>query len=66
LNTTDQQAVTVKVCMGTSGKASGGEDVLNIFKQLIQLNGIEAQIAEDAATKRSDAGVSAPRTCSSM
>jgi NADH:ubiquinone oxidoreductase subunit F (NADH-binding)/NAD-dependent dihydropyrimidine dehydrogenase PreA subunit/(2Fe-2S) ferredoxin len=41
---TDQQTVTIKVCLGTSGKASGGADVLSIFQKLIQLNGIEAQI----------------------
>jgi len=38
--------------MGTSGKASGGEDVLNIFKQLIQLNGIEAQIGRRCGYKK--------------
>lgn len=41
---TEQKTITIKVCLGTSGKASGGVDVLSIFQKLIQLNGIEAQI----------------------
>lgn len=36
--------VVIKVCLGTSGKASGGEDVLRTFKQYIQEKGIEAKI----------------------
>ena len=52
MNTTEQRGVTIKVCMGTSGKASGGEDVLSIFKKLIQLNGIEAQIDRRCGYKK--------------
>ncbi len=42
----DTQAISIKVCLGTSGKASGGEDVLRTFKRYIQETGIEASIGK--------------------
>ncbi len=38
------RTIEVKVCLGTSGKASGGEDILRTFKKTIQESGIEAEI----------------------
>ncbi|GAB4484892.1 MAG: NADH-quinone oxidoreductase subunit NuoF [Thermodesulfovibrionales bacterium] len=38
--------IEIKICLGTSGKASGGEDVLRTFKQYIQEQGIEARIGK--------------------
>ncbi len=38
--------VHIKVCLGTSGSASGGEEVLRLFKHHIFEQGIEAQIGK--------------------
>lgn len=40
------QHIEIKVCLGTSGKASWGEDVLLMFKQYINKSGIEAKIGQ--------------------
>ncbi len=37
-------SIKIKVCLGTSGRASGGEDVLNLFRQFVSEHGIEAQV----------------------
>jgi (2Fe-2S) ferredoxin len=44
--------IEIKVCLGTSGKASGGEDVLCTFKQYIQEKGIEAKIDKRCSYKK--------------
>lgn len=44
--------VEIKICLGTSGKASGGEDVLRTFKQYIQEKGIEAKIDKRCTYKK--------------
>ncbi|NTV54543.1 MAG: hypothetical protein HGA73_03685 [Syntrophaceae bacterium] len=38
--------VQIKVCLGTSGNAAGGEEVLRLFKHHIFEQGIEAQIGK--------------------
>ncbi|MDH4231985.1 MAG: 4Fe-4S binding protein [Nitrospirota bacterium] len=43
--------IEIKVCLGTSGKASGGEDVLRAFKKFIQESGIEARVGSRCSYK---------------
>ncbi|MDI6728023.1 MAG: NADH-ubiquinone oxidoreductase-F iron-sulfur binding region domain-containing protein [Thermodesulfovibrionales bacterium] len=45
-------SIEIKVCMGTSGMASGGADVLRAFKQFIHESGIEAQIGKRCDYKK--------------
>ena len=44
--------IEIKICLGTSGKASGGEDVILTFKQYIQEKGIEAKIEKKCGYKK--------------
>ena len=44
-------SIEIKVCLGTSGKASGGEDVLRTFKKFIQEGGIEAHLGSRCSYK---------------
>ncbi len=44
-------AIEIKVCLGTSGKASGGEDVLRTFKKFIQEGRIEANLGSRCSYK---------------
>jgi NADH:ubiquinone oxidoreductase subunit E len=37
-------SVQIKVCLGTSGNAAGGEEVLRQFKYHVNEKGIEAMI----------------------
>ena len=39
-------SIKIKVCLGTSGRASGGEKVLNLFRQFVSERGIEAQVGK--------------------
>lgn len=48
----NNMSIEIKVCMGTSGKASGGADVMRLFKQLIQESGIEARIGKRCGYKK--------------
>lgn len=48
----DNCYIEIKVCMGTSGRASGGNDVLRAFKQYIQESGIEALIGRRCRYKK--------------
>ncbi|MFA5355076.1 MAG: NADH-quinone oxidoreductase subunit L, partial [Thermodesulfovibrionales bacterium] len=50
--TPDNPFIEIKVCLGTSGKASGGMDVLRAFKQNIQESGIEARIGKRCSYKK--------------
>lgn len=45
-------SIEIKVCVGTSGKASGGIEVLKAFQQHIQENHIEARINQKCAYKK--------------
>ncbi len=38
--------IDIKVCLGTSGSAAGGEEVLRLFKQHVSEQGIEAQVGK--------------------
>lgn len=49
--TVEKGFIEIKVCLGTSGKASGGQDVLLAFQQSIQESGIEAQIGRRCSYK---------------
>jgi len=42
----ENSTIQIKVCLGTSGRASGGEDVLNLFRQFVFERGIEAQVGK--------------------
>ena len=42
----ENPSLQIKVCLGTSGRASGGEDVLNLFRQFVFERGIEAQVGK--------------------
>ncbi|MEW6066860.1 MAG: NADH-quinone oxidoreductase subunit NuoF [Nitrospirota bacterium] len=43
--------VVIKVCTGTGGVASGGEDVLSAFKNIISSSGIKAAFSKCSADK---------------
>jgi NADH-quinone oxidoreductase subunit F len=45
-------SIEIKVCLGTSGKASGGEDVIKTFKQYIQERRIEAEVGRRCSHKK--------------
>ncbi|MFZ5998139.1 MAG: NADH-ubiquinone oxidoreductase-F iron-sulfur binding region domain-containing protein [Nitrospirota bacterium] len=45
-------SIEIKVCLGTSGKASGGENVMQMFIQHIQESGIEASIGKRCDYKK--------------
>jgi len=38
--------IDIKVCLGTSGNAAGGEEVLRLFKHHVSEQGIEAQVGK--------------------
>jgi NADH:ubiquinone oxidoreductase subunit F (NADH-binding)/(2Fe-2S) ferredoxin/Pyruvate/2-oxoacid:ferredoxin oxidoreductase delta subunit len=42
--------VNIKVCLGTSGKAAGGEEVLRLFQHHVRELGVEAQIGRRCTT----------------
>jgi NADH:ubiquinone oxidoreductase subunit F (NADH-binding)/(2Fe-2S) ferredoxin len=44
--------VQIKVCLGTSGKAAGGEEVLRLFEHHVYEQGIEAQIGKRCSFTR--------------
>ena len=48
----ENSSVHIKVCLGTSGRASGGEDVLNLFRQFVFERGIEAQVGKKCELDR--------------
>lgn len=47
----EDTSIEIKVCLGTSGRASGGSDVIRSFKRLIQESGIEARIGKRCGYK---------------
>lgn len=46
-----EPVIEIKICLGTSGKASGGEDVLRTFKKFIQEGRIEARLGSRCSYK---------------
>ena len=38
--------IEIKVCLGTSGKAAGGEEVMGLFQRLALEQGVEAQVGK--------------------
>lgn len=46
------QHIEIKVCLGTSGKASLGEDVLHMFRRYINKSDIEAKIGQRCAYRK--------------
>jgi len=49
---TKPRGIEIKVCLGTSGKASGGEGVLRTFKKQIRKSGLEAGIGKRCGYKK--------------
>ena len=47
-----ERPVEIKVCLGTSGSAAGGEEVLGMFRHHIFEKGIEAQIGRRCSPKK--------------
>lgn len=45
-------SIEIKVCMGTAGKASGGEEVLRTFKRYILEKGIDARLGKRCSYKK--------------
>jgi NADH-quinone oxidoreductase subunit F len=46
------RSVTIKVCLGTSGSAAGGEEVLKLFRRHVVESGIEAQIGKRCSYRK--------------
>ncbi len=44
--------VEIKVCLGTSGNAAGGEEVLRLFRHHVQEKGIEARIGKRCSASK--------------
>ena len=44
--------VDIKVCLGTSGKAAGGEEVLRLFQHHVRELGVEAQVGKRCTTTK--------------
>ena len=44
--------VDIKVCLGTSGKAAGGEEVLRLFQHHVRELGVEAQVGRRCTTTK--------------
>ena len=45
-------AIDIKVCLGTSGSAAGGEEVLRLFQHHIREQGVEAAVGRRCSTSK--------------
>lgn len=48
----DNTPVEIKVCLGTSGKASGGEEVIETFRRHIKSSGVAARIGRQCTSTK--------------
>jgi NADH-quinone oxidoreductase subunit F len=45
-------AIDIKICLGTSGNAAGGEEVLRLFQHHIREQGVEARVGKRCTTTK--------------